>query len=260
MSEPEGRANHEHGVCLCHEAAALIGARQAATNVGWRQMRWCTNECWRADAFAESLTAAAPATVEAYRRDLDHFATWAARARRPRPCRGRPQGAPSLSRPSRDSVAMPGGPSPARRPHCAGTSRGWSTRGVLEHRSVHRPVGPDGRRPTSARASSRRAPLLLDAPSAQTPEATLPIGGLATCVATTRSWSCSTAVVCGSPSSARSTIGDLDLPCRPVASGARAPSSASFRERSGRGRVCGRGSAKVAMCSSGRTACRPASS
>ena len=34
---------------------------------------------WRADAFAESLTAAAPATVEAYRRDLEHFATWASR-------------------------------------------------------------------------------------------------------------------------------------------------------------------------------------
>lgn len=34
---------------------------------------------WREDAFTESLTAAAPATVQAYRRDLDHFAVWAAR-------------------------------------------------------------------------------------------------------------------------------------------------------------------------------------
>ena len=34
---------------------------------------------WREEAFVESLTAAAPATVQAYRRDLEQFATWAAR-------------------------------------------------------------------------------------------------------------------------------------------------------------------------------------
>lgn len=34
---------------------------------------------WREEAFVESLTAAAPATVQAYRRDLEQFAAWAAR-------------------------------------------------------------------------------------------------------------------------------------------------------------------------------------
>ena len=120
---------------------------------------------WDVEAFDRSLGRCAPATVRAYRGDLDAFAEWAGRAGSTATDGGRPAPAAPATSPTSPRGATSGARSPARRPRCAATSTGaggGASSSSTRHAGSRPRAAPPGSRgsypPSELERAARAAP------------------------------------------------------------------------------------------------------